>query len=108
MISSIEINMRQHFFCKRDGEGNTFIRFAVALVLVHIHNQNLFLTKKETQKEKDKHGHGNMKRDLGVCQRVTLKRIGYSRNVFAKPAVAMILFLQLENLLGLLQILYVH
>ena len=50
----------------------------------------------------------DMKRDLGVCQRVTLKRIGDSRNVFAKPAVAMILFLQLENLLGLLQIHYVH
>ena len=76
--------------------------------MVHIHNQNLFLTKKETQKEKDKHGHVNMKRDLGVCQSVTLKRIGDSCNVLAKPAVAMILFLQLENLLGLLQIHYVH
>ena len=76
----------------REGERKTFVRFTVALALVHIHNQNLCLTKKETQK-KEKHGHDNSKWDLGVCQRVTLKRIDDYCNVLAKRVLAMISFL---------------
>ena len=46
-----------------------------------------------SRNEKEKHGHGNSKWDLGVCQRVTLKRIDDYCNVLAKRVLAMISFL---------------